>query len=93
MPVHFLLYAEFGFQEREILCRGIFDDVIWIYCKHVFDVEVKLLIFIFEILQFGPCWQIIRLPAELVEFIKTKPPSVSKRLGVAFEADRSRHPV
>lgn len=55
--------------------------------------EVKLLIFIFEILQFGPCWRIIRLPAELVEFIKTEPPSVSKRLGVAFEADRSRHPV
>lgn len=52
-----------------------------------------MLIFYFEILQFEKCWEIISQPVELVEFIKQRPPSVRDRLGVAYVADRSRHPV
>lgn len=52
-----------------------------------------MLIFHFGILQFEKCWEIISQPEELVEFIKLKPPSVKGRLGVAYVADRSRHPV
>ena len=36
---------------------------------------------------------ILFLMGEWIVFIKTKPPSVSGRLGVAYLADRSRHPV
>lgn len=52
-----------------------------------------MLIFYFGILQFEKCWEIISQPEELVEFIKPKPPSARDRLGVAYVADSSRHPV
>lgn len=51
-----------------------------------------MLIFTFGILQFGFCWRIIRTLTELVKFIKKQAPSVSGMLGVAYIADRSKHP-
>lgn len=35
---------------------------------------------------------IIEMPSEWIEYKKTIVPSVSGRHGVAYEADRSRHP-
>lgn len=52
-----------------------------------------MLIFTFGIIQFGCCWKTIPTVTELVEFIKSKPLSVNGMLGVAYIADRSRHPV
>ena len=52
-----------------------------------------MLIFTFGILQFGLCWRIMRALIELVKFIKQPIPAVSGMLGVAYIADRSRHPV
>lgn len=52
-----------------------------------------MLIFYFEILQLEKCWGVISQPVEMVEFIKQRAPSVRNRLGVAYVADRSRHPV
>ena len=51
-----------------------------------------MLIFTFGILQFSLCWRIIPALIELVKFIKQPTPSVSGMLGVAYIADRSRHP-
>ena len=53
----------------------------------------KCLFFYFGILQFGKCWELISQPVELVEFIKQRSPSTMNRLGVAYVADSSRHPV
>ena len=44
------------------------------------------------ILPFGYI-SVIDLPSEWIEYKKTKSPSVCGRHGVAYEADRSRHPV
>ena len=43
------------------------------------------------ILSFGYI-SIMDLPSEWIEYIKTKLPSACGRRGVAYEADRSRHP-
>lgn len=51
-----------------------------------------MIIINYGILSFG--WlSIIKLPSEWIEYKKTISPSVSGRHGVAYESDRSRHPV
>lgn len=50
-----------------------------------------MMIINYGILSFG--WlSIIELPSEWIEYKKTKLPSACGRRGVAYEADRSRHP-
>lgn len=51
-----------------------------------------MLIFTFGIIQIGWCWKTITPLVELVKFIRIRPPSASGMLGVAYIADRSRHP-
>lgn len=50
-----------------------------------------MIIINYDIIPFG-CILIIDLMSEWIEYIKTKSPSVCGRHGVAYEADRSRHP-
>ena len=51
-----------------------------------------MIIINYGILSFG--WlSIIELPSEWIEYKKSIAPSVYGRHGVAYESDRSRHPV
>lgn len=50
-----------------------------------------MIIYEWDILSFRPVIM-MHMPSEWIEYKKSISPSVSKRHGVAYEADRSRHP-
>ena len=40
MLVHFFLYAQPGFQKRQVLCQRLFAHAVQLYSKHGFDVGI-----------------------------------------------------